>query len=236
MRRLSPADVLAAIGGAFSDVFGRTLGGLVWLCVVLGGLIAGALGWAGLTFLLPLIPWQGWLGVGADIAGAVAIVIVSLLLAPLVAMIVGGVLLDVAAERVEKKRFAADPPGAGLPPQRAIAASLRIAAVALPLNLLTLPLLFVPVLGLFVYWSVNGYLLGREYFSLAALRFRKRWEDARAVRTANGAMVFLAGLALAALMSVPVLNFLAPLFGISLMTRLHKKTMGAPIVSGRPQG
>jgi CysZ protein len=146
---------------------------------------------------------------------------VAVVLAPLATMIVGGVLLDVAAERVEKARFPGDAVGQGLSPPKAIAASARIAALALPLNLLTLPLLFVPLVGVVVYWVVNGFLLGREYFSLAALRFRD-WPGTKALRARAWGPVFVAGLALAVWMSIPVLNALAPLFGIAVMVRLHK--------------
>jgi CysZ protein len=146
-------------------------------------------------------------------------------------MIVGGVLLDLAAERVERARFPADPPGQGLAPPKAIGASLRIAALALPLNLLTLPLLFVPILGVVVYWGVNGFLLGREYFSLAALRFRD-WPEAKGLRARFWGPVFVAGQALAVWMSIPLLNALAPLFGIALMVRLHKACpLDAPAAS-----
>jgi CysZ protein len=211
-------DVPAAIGGACADLFGPPLRGLLLLCAALLSVLV----WAGLTFLVPLIPLHGWLGIGAEAIASVALVLAALVLAPAVTMIVGGVFLDIAAERVERARFPADRPGAGMALPKALAASARIAAVALPLNILALPLYFVPVVNVLVYWGLNGFLLGREYFSMAALRFRD-WPDVRALRRQNSALVFLAGLALAVVMSVPVLNLCASLFGIALMVRLHKR-------------
>ncbi len=218
---MTASKTLAAVLGAFADVFGPPLRGLALLCAALATALIAALVWAALTYLVPLIPLTGWPGLIAEGIASLGVVALSVVLAPLVTMIVGGVLLDVAAERVEKARFPADPPGQGLAPPKSIAASARIAALALPVNLLTLPLLFVPVAGIVVYWVVNGFLLGREYFSLAALRFRD-WPSARALRAKAWAPVFAAGLALAVWMSIPVLNALAPLFGIALMVRLHK--------------
>lgn len=209
--------VLRAIG----DVFGQPLRGLVLLCALLALTLVAGLVWAALTYLVPLVPWQGRLGTGAEAVASVAVVALAVVLTPVVTMILGGVFLDIAADRVERLRFPQDAPGTGLALPQALAASARIAAVALPLNLLALPLLFVPVLGIAVYWVLNGFLLGREYFSLAALRFRP-WAEASALRRRAWGPVFVAGLALAVWMTIPVLNALTPLFGIALMVRLHK--------------
>jgi CysZ protein len=213
--------VLSAIAGAIGDVFGSPLRGLALVCALLAAALLAGLVWAAITFAVPLIPVTGWLGIGAEALASVAVVLAAVILAPIVTMIAGGILLDVAAERVEKACFPEDPPGQGLTLAKSVAASARIAALALPLNLLALPLLFVPILGVVVYWVVNGFLLGREYFSLAALRFRT-WDEAKALRGRNWGLVFIAGLALAVWMSIPILNALAPLFGIALMVRLHK--------------
>lgn len=213
--------VAAAAFGALSDVFGKPLRGVLLLCAVLALALLSAAVWAGLTYVVPLIPWQGWVGVGAEAIASVLVILAAIVLLPPVTMIVGGVFLDVAAGRIERQRFPHDPPGADLSPPRALGAGLRLAALALPLNLLALPLLFVPGVNLLVYWGLNGFLLGREYFSLAALRFRT-WEEARALRRRHGGAVFLGGLALAVVMSVPLLNLATPLFGVALMVRLHK--------------
>ncbi|MBU6407500.1 MAG: EI24 domain-containing protein [Alphaproteobacteria bacterium] len=211
----------ALVLGAASDVFGQPLRGIGVLCAGLAITLIVGLVWAALTYLVPLIPWQGWVGFGAEAAASVAVVALAVVLAPLVAMILGGVLLDVAAGRVERLRFPDEPGGKSLALPQALAAALRIGCVALPLNLLALPLMVVPVLGLAVYWLLNGYLLGREYFSLAALRFRP-WPEAAALRRKSWGAIFAAGLCLAVWMTIPVLNALTPLFGIALMVRLHK--------------
>ncbi len=215
-------SVLAgAIGGAFGDVFGRPLRGLMVVCALLAAALLATLVWVGLTYLVPLVPWEGWLGAAAETIAAILTVLAGIILLPPVAMILGGVFLDPAAGRVERLRFPADPPGKDLSPPRALGAGLRLAALALPLNLLALPLYLIPVLNLILYWGLNGYLLSREYFSLAALRFCD-WNEAQALRRRNRLSVLAAGLAIALVMSVPVLNLITPLFGIALMVRLFK--------------
>jgi len=68
---------------------------------------------------------------------------------------------------------------------------------------------------------VNGYLLGREFFEFAAMRFRSP-EEARQFRVKHAFTVFLAGLAIAAFLAIPLLNLLTPLFAAGMMVHLHK--------------
>jgi CysZ protein len=72
-----------------------------------------------------------------------------------------------------------------------------------------------------VFFAANAYLLGREYFELAASRFRP-FPEAQRMRSHNRPTVLAAGAMMAGLMLVPVLNLLTPLFGIALMVHVHK--------------
>lgn len=68
---------------------------------------------------------------------------------------------------------------------------------------------------------MNGYLLGREFFEFAAMRFRSP-ADARLFRLKHRTTVFMAGLVIAAFLAIPFLNLLTPLFAASMMVHLHK--------------
>src|SRR5438477_490123 len=68
-------------------------------------------------------------------------------------------------------------------------------------------------------------LLGREYFELAAMRFRPPAE-AKAMRKQNAALVFTAGLIIAAFVSIPIVNLATPLFGMAFMVHMHKRLSG----------
>ena len=82
-----------------------------------------------------------------------------------------GFFIDSIAGAVE----ALDYPGRG-PPRRAsigetIIITLRLMGLTLVLNLLALPVyVLVPGINFFVFLGLNGYLLGREYFEVVALR------------------------------------------------------------------
>ena len=88
--------------------------------------------------------------------------------------------------------------------------------------LAALVLLFIPGIGFAAWFAANAYLLGREYFELAAMRFRPA-PEARAMRRYFAGPVFLAGLIVAGFVAVPVLNLATPLFAAALMARLHMR-------------
>jgi CysZ protein len=104
---------------------------------------------------------------------------------------------------------------------RALWLSLKFFAVVILANLVALLLLLVPGVNIAAFFLVNGYLLGREFFEFAALRFRSE-EDARALRRRHAGTVFMAGLVIAAFLAVPLLNLLTPLFAAAMMVHLHK--------------
>lgn len=223
-------SLIRAVAGAVSDVFGKPLGGLVLGTILLAGALLAGLVWATVAYLVPLIPdasftllrWQVNIADAAsETAASVAAVILAILLLPTVAMIVGGILFDIAADRVEKLRFPNDPPGRNIPVGEAIWNTVKIAVPALFINLACLPLFLIPGVNLIVFLSVNAFLMSREYFSIAALRFHP-WTEVKAMRKRHGAAIFAAGLTCAALLLVPIAQFLAPLYGAALMVRLHK--------------
>ena len=211
------AKPFAAISGGLKDVFGGRLGGWASLCfvVALGATIAAA--WAAFRFLWPMIPegegWWRYLWSVADFLGGALIVLIAIILAPTISMIVGSVLFDVAAAQVEKD--VALPAGRLVSPLEGLANGFRIGWLPLVLNIVSLPLLFVPVVNIIWFLALNGYLMGREYFSLAAVR-RMPWEQARSLRARFGLSVFFVGLACS------FIPFVAPLVGASAMTRLVK--------------
>lgn len=141
---------------------------------------------------------------------------------PAISALVGGFFVDDAAAIVERSDYPGDPPGAPLPLGTSVAFGLRFALLALVVNLGALALFFIPGVNVAAFFLANSYLLGREYFEMAASRFRPAEEAAR-LRRDHRATVMLGGAVLAGLMLVPVLNLATPIFGIALMVHLHKR-------------
>jgi CysZ protein len=155
------------------------------------------------------------------LAGA-GLIIAFWFILPSVSAIVAGYFLDDVAEVVERSDFPGDAPGKPLLLGWALLYGLRFAGLSLLVNLAALLIFFIPVVGIGAFFLANAYLLGREYFELAAGRFRPMHEAA-AMRVQNRGTVFAAGAMLAGLVLVPVLNLLTPLVGVALMVHVHKR-------------
>ena len=96
-------------------------------------------------------------------------------------------------------------------------------AVSLVLNLLALPLHFaLPLIGTIVVLMINGYLTGRTYFELAALRHGKA-PEARALRRSHRLRLFLGGALISFLAMIPLVNFVVPVFAAAMMTHEYQK-------------
>jgi CysZ protein len=220
-------DAARAAGGnlfspEFRSVFLKTLGLTLLALVALWFGIESLLEWLAWPWLHTLLPglpsWAGWLG--GIIAGIVLAMGLALLIAPVTA-IVAGLFLDDIAEVVERTGYPGDPPGRALPALQSLVLAIKFFGVVILGNILALLLLLVPGINIAAFFIVNGYLLGREFFEFAAMRFRPEAE-AKALRRKHAGTVFLAGLVIAALLAVPLLNLLTPLFAAALMVHLHK--------------
>ncbi|MER8592052.1 sulfate transporter family protein [Mesorhizobium sp. M1182] len=177
------------------------------------------LAWPWIDAWLPALPsWAGWLG--AVVAGIGLALGLALLIAPVTA-IIAGLFLDDVAEVVERTDYPTDPPGRAVPALRSLVLAIRFFGVVILGNIVALLLLLVPGINIAAFFIVNGYLLGREFFEFAAMRFRPEAE-AKALRRKYAGTVFLAGLLIAAFLAVPLLNLLTPLFAAAMMVHLHK--------------
>jgi CysZ protein len=141
-----------------------------------------------------------------------------------VAALFASLFLDGVAARIEARDYPADPPAPGVPFWTGLKAGLGLALAVLGVDLVLLPFDFaLPGLAQLVTLLANGWLLGREYFELVALRHASR-KDAAELRRRFGARITLAGTLLALLTMIPLVNLVAPLFGTALMVHLFKQT------------
>ena len=183
------------------------------LVVVIAGLV---------TLFGTLATLPGWIETTLQVLGGLGLVVGSVfVIAPITSLIAGLYLDDVAAE-VERVHYAGDPPGRELPLARSLWLSAKFFLVVVLVNVLALFLLLIPGVNLIAFWTANGYLLGREFFELAAFRHMPL-QDAQALRRRNALRVFLSGLAIAFLASIPIANLLTPLFATALMTHTFKQ-------------
>ncbi len=214
--------------GAFWGVLIKTVG--LTILLLLGATFG--LAWT-IGLLLPdqmVLPWVGevtFLDEAATIAAIPILLILSMFMMFPVAAAIIGIFLDEIAGAVEAKHYPQAPPVRPLGLSEAVVDAIRFAAVFLGVNFVALVVyvLFAPFAP-FVFWAVNGYLLGREYFSQVALR-RMPPKDAHALRRKYRGRVWFAGILMAIPLSIPFLNLIIPILGVATFThqfhRLSKR-------------
>jgi CysZ protein len=163
-----------------------------------------------------------WLQALIEITAALGLFIGLIFLIPAVSMLVAGYFLDELAEHVEADIYPPDVRGTPAPVMTSLRLAAKFAVVALAVNFFAFCLWLLPGVNALVFFVANAYLFSREYFQLAALRFRPL-DEVRELRRRHRLTLFAAGLIIAVFVATPVLNLLTPLFGIALMARLHKR-------------
>jgi CysZ protein len=188
---------------------------------LLSALAESGTNWAEATYgFAPHAAWQALAWVLSFMAGF-GIITGALFLMPAVTAFVGSFFVDEVADAVEREHYPAEPQGRALPFVRALVEGVKFALFALIVYACALPFLLVAGLGLVILFLANSYLLGREYFELAAMRFRPV-DEAKMLRKQHAAYVFLAGMAIALFVSIPVVNLATPIFAMAFMVHVHK--------------
>jgi CysZ protein len=157
-----------------------------------------------------------------SIAAGLGILLGGVMLMPAVTSFVASFFCDRIADAVEREYYPADSPGKALPLSRAMIWGGRTALLAIVVYLCATPLLLFAGFGAVIFFLATAWLLGRVYFELVALRFRAP-SEARALRRDNAMTVYLAGLLIAAFVSIPVVNLATPLFATALMVHRYKR-------------
>ena len=160
-----------------------------------------------------------------SVMASLGIITGALFLMPAVTAFVGSFFVDEVADAVERVHYPAEPQGRALPFFRALIEGVKFALLALLVYACALPFLLLAGLGVVILFVANSYLLGREYFELAAMRFRPP-DEAKALRKQHATYVFLAGMLIAAVVSIPVVNLVTPIFAMAYMVHVHKRVAG----------
>ena len=215
--------MLAALLRAFAALPTPPLRRAVLLSLALAA-ASFVLAWIGAGILLNHAALFGWAPLDwlAGILGGVAVLVLSWLLFPAVVTLAMGFFLDGVAAAVEARDYPGLAPARRMPLREIVATTLRLMGLTVLLNLLALPIyLLVPGLNLALFLALNGYLFGREYFEVVALR-RLDFAAARAARRHFAGRVFLAGVAIAGLFAVPLVNLVVPVVATAFMVHVFQ--------------
>ena len=214
--------MFSAFSKGFSQLSDPALRRVVWIGVGAAAAVFALL-WGGVAFVLANLALfdVGWLNTLVGFAGGLGALLLTWLLFPTTVSVVIGLFLEDVAHAVEAKHY----PGLAAPRPQPVGEMLRGAAkflgISLALNLLMLPFLLFPPVFPFVFYGVNGYLLSRESFELVALR-RVDAATAKAMRSAYQGRLVMIGAATALMLTVPVLNLIAPVVATAAMVHLFE--------------
>ncbi len=229
-------DVARAIGQigdpAFRGVLVRGVGltllllaGLTWLTVTLVGWFVPE------TVSLPVVGDITWADNALSVAALGLMLILSVFLMTPVASAFTSIFLDEVADAVEAEHYAHLPPAPHLSFLDGLRDAIGFLGVMIVANLIVLLLALVLFFILapfvpFLFLGLNGYLLGREYFQLVALR-RLGKEGARAARKRHRFAIWALGIVMALPLTIPVVNLLVPVLGAASFTHLFHRLEGA---------
>jgi CysZ protein len=160
-----------------------------------------------------------------SIAAGLGVVLGGIFLMPAISSLVASFFVDDVGDLVEREYYPAEEPGTALPFSIAMIEGIKTALLTIVVYLVALPFVFVAGAGFLVFFIATAWLLGKQYFELAAMRFRPPAE-AKLMRKDNAATVFTAGALIAAFVSIPIVNLATPLFGMALMVHMHKRLSG----------
>ncbi len=210
--------VLIKAVGLSAVLFGGAYYGLIWLAVtILPGSIT--------------LPWLGTIPIGdwfSAVAFTGALIMAVFLMFPVAAVFLGFFLEEIA-DAVETKHYPNLPKVQPMPFSAAMGEALRFLGLMILVNLLALIIYFAStLLAPVIFYIVNGFLLGREYFQLVAAR-RIGNKAARRLRKAHRWEIWFSGILMAVPLSIPVVNLLVPLLGVATFThQFHRLNKDSP--------
>ena len=160
-----------------------------------------------------------------SIAAGLGIVLGGIFLMPAITSLIAGFFVDDVGDLVEREYYPMEEPGRALPLMVATIEGVKIALLTILVYLIALPFVLFAGAGFLIFFIATAWLLGKQYFELAAMRFRPP-SEAKLMRKDNAATIFTAGALIAAFVSIPIVNLATPLFGMALMVHMHKRLSG----------
>jgi len=175
-----------------------------------------------------LIGDQSWLGALINIGGVLFTIALSIwLMVPVTSAIIA-LFLDEVAQAVEARHYPHLPKQTATKLQDQILVGIRFLGILLLANVGALILsMIVPLLAPFVFWATNGYLMGREYFQMAAMRRMPRAQAQELFQRHQGS-IWTAGVLMAIPMSIPLVGLFIPILGAATFTHQFERLRALP--------
>ncbi len=180
------------------------------------------------TVSLPFIGEVTWIDNAVSWGLVAAMLILSPFLMIPVASAFTSLFLDEVADAVEEVHY----PHLSQAPRatfmEGLNDSLRFLGLMLVANIAAfVAYLLMPPAAPIIFIALNGFLLGREYFQLVAMRRLGR-KGAQAARRRHAGAIWAAGAMMALPLTIPLLNLAVPIVGAAVFTHLFHRLEGLP--------
>lgn len=170
---------------------------------------------------LPVLGEVRWLNDLLSVSSFIFMIVLSVFLMVPVASAITSMFLDEVAQAVEDRHYPDLNPAQSVSFGEALRDTINFLGVLIGANILALFLyVFFAPMALFIFWGLNGFLLGREYFTLAAMR-RVGRDKAKKLRSKHLGTIWLAGTLMAIPLTVPLVNLLIPILGAATFTHIY---------------
>ena len=216
---------LAQLGDRrFQAVLAKGLGITVAIFVAVYVIFVQVVGWfLGDSVSLPWIGTVTWVDDAISWGAIPLMLLLSVFLMVPVASAITGIFLDDVAQAVEDRHYPSLGPANELTLMDNIRDSLAFLGVLIGANIIALVLyIFLAPLAPFIFWGLNGFLLGREYFTLAAIR-RVGRDGAAQLRKRHFVTIWIAGVLMVVPLTIPLVNLLVPILGAATFTHLFHR-------------
>lgn len=206
--------------------------GIILTIALLVGVFAAFLWFLQVTVgdeaVIPLVGQVTWLDDLLSWSSFLVMIILSVFLMVPVASAITSMFLDEVAQAVEDRHYPHLPPATKVPFGEALKDTVNFLGILIGANIVALVLYVIPFLtpfSLFIFWGLNGFLLGMEYFTLVAIR-RVGRQGAKEMRKKYRGTIWIAGSLMAVPLSVPLINLLIPILGAATFTHVFHGVSG----------
>ncbi len=205
---------------------------VVWQSLLLSLVLQiaiGVLAWWALQHFATF-QWD-WVNSAIRWLGGGAVTVLALILFPASFGIVISIFMEKIADIVESRYYPELGRARGISIWTGLWTGLVFLLAVVALNLIMLPFylvaLFIAGLGAMLFYGINGWLAARLYYEQVALR-RRSPAEVKAWRKANGGVLWLTGIVIVFLGTIPILNLIVPVLGTAAMVHVAQTLRPPP--------
>ena len=206
----------------FRSVLWRGIGLTIALLVGIYAVLLWLIEWlTAEPITLPGVGEVTWIGDLLSWGSLGVVILMSMFLMVPVASAITSLFLDEVAQAVEDEHFPSLPQVPRISFVEGLRDTVNFLGVLIGANIFAFLLYAIfPFAAIFIFYALNGFLLGREYFQLAAMRRVGRIR-AKELRKQHQSTIWIAGCLMAVPLSVPLINLFIPILGAATFTHLY---------------